>query len=205
MELLQAEDVWFDLDNATVTIPAWATKERRERTLDLLADEVTLVREQRLVRSRDTRRGPGGTLYVFPRPEGGPWKVHSGFWNRVVVPMRRKAARAWREQHELAAGVPTPFEWVVLDSHGRPVIDVDGKPKLGGFAPHDLRRGASDLLLELGLPHELVAARLGHKDAGYLVAKTYSTATHARLRRELRRIDAEGGIDARLLRRRFDE
>jgi hypothetical protein len=53
------------------------------------------------------------------------------------------AAKAWREQHDLAPDAPTPFEWVVTDAHGRPVVDVDGTLKVGGFAPHDLRRGAN--------------------------------------------------------------
>jgi integrase len=100
--------------------------------------------------------------------------------------------------HGLTVDAPTPFEWIVTDRHGRPVIDVDGTFKTGGFAPHDLRRGAADLLLSLGLPLELVAARLGHKDAGTLVATTYSTLNRDRLRRELDRIAADGGIDGRL-------
>lgn len=201
MELLRSEDDWFDLDERTVTIPAWAAKERREKILDLLPEEVALVREQRLVRSAQTRLGPAGTRWTFPRVEGGPWAKHSGFWNRVVVPTRKRAARAWRLEHGLAEGAPTPFEWVVLDAHGKPVIDVDGQPKIGGFAPHDLRRGAATLLLEIGLPHELVAARLGHKDAGHLVASTYAETRRERLRQELDRIAADGGIDGRLAKR----
>jgi hypothetical protein len=202
MELLRAEDVWFDLDACTVTIPAWAAKERREKILDLLPEEVALVREQRLVRSAATRCGRGGTLYLFPRPAGGPWNHHSGFWNRVVVPARSKAARAWRAEHGLAEGAPTPFEWVVLDAHGCQVIDVDGQPRIGGFAPHDLRRGAGTLLRDLGIDPELAAVRLGHKDGGHLLLTVYAdTAKRTHLRRELDRIAAEGGIDARLARR----
>jgi integrase len=198
MELLRSEDAWFNLDERTVTIPAHVAKERREKTLDLLPEEVALVKKQRLVRSAETRTGPGGTPWTFPRVEGGEWKHHSGFWNNVVVPTRRKAAKAWRLEHGLTVDAPTPFEWIVADRHGRPVIDVDGQFKIGGFAPHDLRRGAADLLLSLGLPLELVAARLGHKDAGTLVATTYSTLNRDRLRRELDRIAADGGIDGRL-------
>jgi integrase len=198
MELLRSEDAWFDLEQRTVTIPAWVAKERREKTLDLLPEEVALVRQQRLIRSAQTRTGPGGTCWTFPRVEGGPWSHHSGFWNNVILPTRRKAARAWRLEHGLTVDAPTPFEWIVTDRHGRPVIDVDGQFKIGGFAPHDLRRGASDLLLSLGLPLELVAARLGHKDAGTLIATTYSSVNRDRLRRELERIAADGGIDGRL-------
>jgi hypothetical protein len=58
MELLRSEDAWFDLDALRVTLPAWATKERRERRLRLLAEEVALIREQQLVRSPNTHRGP---------------------------------------------------------------------------------------------------------------------------------------------------
>jgi integrase len=198
MELLRSEDAWFDLDERSVTIPAHVAKERREKTLDLLPEEVALVKKQRLVRSAETRTGPGGTCWTFPRVEGGPWARHSGFWNRVVLPTRARAAVTWRHVHGLTVDAPTPFEWIVTDRHGRPVIDVDGTFKTGGFAPHDLRRGAADLLLSLGLPLELVAARLGHKDAGTLVATTYSTLNRDRLRRELDRIAADGGIDGRL-------
>jgi integrase len=199
MELLRSEDGWFDLDARTLTVPAWAAKERRERVIDLLPEEVALVREQRLARAAGTRRGPGGTLYTFPRPEGGPWNHQSGFWNRVIIPARRKAAEAWRAEQGLPAGAPTPFEWAVLDAHGRPVIDVDGQPRVGGFAPHDLRRGAADLLLELGLDAQLAAVRLGHKDGGHLLLTVYADSERrAGLRRELDRIAAEGGIAARL-------
>lgn len=201
MEMLRSEDAWFDLDARTVTIPAHATKERRTKTLDLLLEEVALIREQRLVRSASTQTGPAGTRWTFPRIYGGAWNHHSGFWNRVIVPTRRRAARAWRIEMALDETAPTPFEWIVTDTHGRVVIDVDGQPKVGGFAPHDLRRGAATLLLELGLPHELVAARLGHKDAGHLVASTYAETRRERLRQELDRIAADGGIDGRLAKR----
>ena len=41
------------------------------------------------------------------------------------------------------------------------------------------------------------AARLGHKDAGYLLVTTYADTRRESLRQELAVIDAEGGIDAR--------
>ena len=107
-ELLAAEDAWIDLDEAMITMPEWATKERREKVLDLLPEECDLIREQRLVRSPNTVVGFEGSLLLFPRPGGTPWRYHSSFWNRVIVPTRTKAARAWREQHGTTADAPTP-------------------------------------------------------------------------------------------------
>ena len=78
-------------------MPEWATKERREKVLDLLPEECDLIREQRLVRSPNTVVGFEGSLLLFPRSGGTPWRYHSSFWNRVIVPTRTKAARAWRD------------------------------------------------------------------------------------------------------------
>jgi integrase len=197
MELLQAEDAWLDLEAGTITIPAWACKERREKELDLLAEELMLIREQQLIRSPNTARGKLGTRLLFPRRDGGRWR-HANYFDRVVVRMRHRAALAWREEHDLGPDAPTPFEWIVRDRDGDVVLADDGTPKVGGFQPHDLRRGAATILRELRVPHELIAARLGHKDAGYLVAVTYAETRRDALRDELARIDAAGGIRAAL-------
>jgi hypothetical protein len=201
MELLQSEDAWLNLDVPTLTIPAWACKERVEKTIYLLPEEVALFREQQLVRSAATRRGRDGTLLLFPRTRGTAWRHHSGFYNRVVTPTRRKAAEAWRQEHDLPLDAPTPFEWLLRDVHGKLKLGDDGEPVMTGFAPHDLRRSAATLMRELGLSPELAAARLGHKDAGHLLLTVYADMREERLRAELDAIADEGGIDARLARR----
>lgn len=176
-ELLVAEDAWLDLERGTFTIPEWVTKQRRETVIDLLERELVLFREQRLARSASTAVGYDGTLLLFPRKLGQPWRYHSSFWNRVVVPTRTRAAEDWREEHGLPETAPTPFD---------------------NFRPHDLRRAAATLLLELGLSPELAAARLGHKDAGHLLLTVYADTRRGRLKSELAAIDGEGGIEARL-------
>lgn len=174
MELLRIEDAWLGLDECLLTIPAWASKERRDKPVDLLPEEVILFREQQLVRSPDTVSGQDGTPLLFPRRHGTAW-THGGFWNDVVHPVRERAARAWRVEHDLFT---TPFDT---------------------FAPHDLRRGAATLLRELGVDADLVASRFGHADHGQLIEKTYADDTRRkRLRATLDAIAADGGIDSRL-------
>lgn len=174
-ELLLIEDGWIDLDARTLTIPAWACKERRTKVLDLLPEEVALIREQRLVRSPNTVDGRDGTPMLFARKHGTAWTAN-GFWADVVEDARADAAKAWRADHDLAADAETPFD---------------------GWAPHDLRRGAATLLRQIGVPAELVAARLGHADNGELVDRVYAEDTRReRLRDHLAAIDAAGGIEA---------
>jgi integrase len=202
-ELLRAEDAWLDLDadTPTITIPAWACKERREKVLDLLPEEVALIREQRLVRSPNTVYGRGGTPLVFPRRHGTGWS-HCGYWNDVVIPIRRKAAARWRDEHGLTDAADTPFEWVVTDDTGAPVLELDGSEKIGGFAPHDLRRTAARSLQQAGVDDKLIAARFGHVDEK-LIAGTYGEDTRRQqLQDELRAIAGAGGIDARRAARR---
>jgi integrase len=195
-ELLLAEDAW--LVDGAIVIPAWACKERREKTLHLLPEEQVIIREQRLVRSPGTVLGRAGTPLLFPRKHGTAWKLHA-YWTKVVIPVRRKAAERWRAEHELPAGADTPFEWTVVDDHGRPIIEPDGSLRIGGFAPHDLRRSAADLLRRLGIEDRLIAARFGHADQGQLVAATYAADTRREeLAAELQAIAAEGGTTARL-------
>jgi integrase len=173
-ELLQAEDAWLDADAGTLTAPAWACKERRDKILDLLPEELAVLREQRLVRSPQTVNGVGGTRLLFPRKGGTPWRTSGGFWAEVILPTRQKAAKAWRAEFDLAADAETPFDT---------------------FAPHDLRRIAATTLRQMGVDAELVARRLGHADQGQLVDQVYAADTRReRLRAELDRIASGGGI-----------
>jgi integrase len=185
--MLAIDETWLDLKAKTLTVPSRWRKERGgDLVIPLLDDEVKLFREQLLARG-------GPSSLVFPRRHGTKW-THSNYWHKVLVPARGKAAAAWREAHGLAADADTPFEWTIVDEHGTPVLDDDGEPKTGGLAPHDFRRGAATLLPELGMPHEVAAKRLGHKDAGQLLAERYETVRAERLTDEVARIDAAGGV-----------
>lgn len=197
MELLAAEDAWLNDEQTVLTVPAWACKERREKLLPLLAEETRIVREARLVRSPDTVRGRLGTRLLFPRKQGGAWR-HTHFYQDVILPARQRAAIAWRMERDLASTAPTPFEWPILDRHGLPGLHPDGTPRLGGFQPHDMRRSAATIMRKLGVPPELAAIRLGHKDAGYLLLTTYADSRPEDLRAALARIDAAGGVAAAL-------
>jgi integrase len=179
MELLRCEDAWVDLEAGTLTIPAWAHKSGHSsgeaKVLDLLPEEVVLIREQRLLRSPNTVCGRDGSPLLFPRRHGTRW-THAAWWDDVVQKVRRKAAKAWRVEHGTSLDAPTPFcDW----------------------QPHDLRRGATDLLTELGVEDALIAARLGHADQGELVRRRYAKdARRERLQAALDEIAAAGGIDA---------
>ena len=196
-ELLQADETWLDLNakpRATFTVPWWARKgnhaEGDDLVIHLLAEEVVLFREQLVARGRPS------TL-LFPRLQGGDWR-HNHFWEDVVAPSRRKAAAAYRDQHGLADGAWTPYEWPLLSREGRPVLDDDGQPVIRGFQPHDLRRGTATVLKQVGVPSNVVAARLGHADDGWLVDTTYATTPDEAVLAHLDAIDRAGGIGARL-------
>ena len=191
-ELLNSDESWLDLKAGTLTIPAWACKERRAKVIDLLPEEITYLREQLLARAR-------GTTLLFPRRDGQRWK-HNAFFDAVVMPTRRKAAKAWRQRNGAAEHAPTPFEQVVFGPDGQPErLKKGNRIKTTGFAPHDLRRSASDLLMELNVPLDVAAARLGHKDGGYLLVTRYaSKQRRKRVRQEIDRIAAAGGIQAAL-------
>lgn len=198
MELLNAEDAWLDVDASTLTIPAWATKEKREKVLRLLPEELHLLRAQQLARSANAALGRDGTRLLFPRKLGSAWS-HSAFWEDVIKPARRKAAKQWRVDHGLSALADTPFEYAeVYADTGEPIL-VNGRPKIGGFGPHDLRRCAATTLLDAEVKPALVAARFGHKDNGELVTRLYAKDKRAvALDVELAAIAAQGGLDARL-------
>lgn len=164
-ELLAADESWLDLKAKTLTVPEGATKERRERVIPLLDREAKLLREQLLARG-------GPSTLLFPRRHGTPWR-HSHFWRVVLVPTRTRAAVAWRKERGLAEGAATPFD---------------------AIAPHDFRRSAATILIEAGMPADVAAARLGHKDAGFLLLDRYATTRQERLVAEVERLDAAGGL-----------
>ena len=130
-ELLAAEDAWVDLEEATITMPEWATKERREKVLDLLPEECDLIREQRLVRSPNTVVGFAGSLLLFPQAGR-----HALALPLLVLESRHRPDPHARPREHGArsaarpADAPTPFDH---------------------FKPKDLRRGAATLMRELGI------------------------------------------------------
>jgi integrase len=168
MSLLRATDDWLDLDAKTLTIPAANHKSGNvagDLTLDLLDEEVLLLREQLLARAP-------GTRLLFPRKGGSPWR-HGHFYAKTWVPTRRRAQREWRREHGLDDDAATPFD---------------------GLRPHDLRHTAATVLCEHILDDALVALRLGHNDGGRLVRERYRHVGRRKLRAELDRTDAAGGL-----------
>lgn len=69
--------------------------------------------------------------------------------------MLRDATRAWTREK----ATPEPFT---------------------GLTCHDLRHTATNLMREAGMPVELAAERLGHKDGGALLLRTYGRSALAR-------------------------
>src|SRR5262245_54875871 len=151
MELLMAEDAWVDFDAGTLTIPARFTREHRRKVIDLLPEELAILRGRRLARHPKTVNGEGGTPLLFPRKLGSAW-TSSAFWEDVIKPARRKAAAKWREDHNLAADADTPFAYVATRKDTGEVITVNGEPRWVGFGPHDLRRCAASTLRAMGVP-----------------------------------------------------
>jgi integrase len=124
-----------------------------------------LLREQLLARAP-------GTRLLFPRKGGSPWR-HGHFYAKTWVPTRRRAQREWRREHGLDDDAATPFD---------------------GLRPHDLRHTAATVLCEHILDDALVALRLGHNDGGRLVRERYRHVGRRKLRAELDRTDAAGGL-----------
>lgn len=123
--------------------------------------------EVALVREQLIARAPG-TRLVFPKRHGSPWK-YSAFQKLVWKPMLRDATKAWSEEQD----TPAPFS---------------------GLTCHDLRHTATTLMREVGMPVELVAERLGHRDGGALLLRTYR---HLRVGELHAALDAlEGGLRA---------
>jgi integrase len=145
-------------------IPADLCKEGVDETIDLTAEEVTLLREQLLARA-------AGTSLVFPTKTGRPWR-HYQFLRLVWYKARERAADVWREQERFAATAPTPFD---------------------GVQPHDLRATAATLMRDAGFTREQAAARLGHADTGQLLDRIYDVGDRrARMRKAIPEFAPDG-------------
>ena len=92
-------------------IPLEATKEKREKALDLTDEEVELLREQLLDVYTRLRTE---TRYVFPKPHGSRWR-YGHFHEDVWKPAKDLAIAAWRREHGHHPddeSVETPFDHV---------------------------------------------------------------------------------------------
>jgi integrase len=165
MSLLNATDDWLNLDAGTLTIPA-AFHKSGNVAGDLILD--LLAEEVGLFRQQLLVRAAGTSL-LFPRRYGTRW-THSNFHRQVWTKARDRAARDWQREHGEG---PTPFD---------------------GLRPHDLRHTAATVLCERIADDGLVALRLGHADGGKLIRERYRHVDRNRLRVELDRIDAAGGL-----------
>jgi integrase len=156
-ELFTLSDDRVDLEGRAIMIPADLCKEGVEKTIDLTAEEVTLLREQLLARA-------AGTSLVFPTRTGRPWR-HYQFLRLVWYKARERAADVWRQQERFAITAPTPFD---------------------GVQPHDLRATAATLMRDAGFTREQAAARLGHADTGQLLDRIYDVGDRrARMRKAI--------------------
>jgi integrase len=142
-ELCGLVDEMVDLPSRSLKLPAWLCKEKRPKTIPLFPDETRLLAEQLAAR-------PAGAERVFPRKGGTPWR-REHFYHQVAA-SRRRAAVAWRREHELGEQGATPFDTL---------------------APHDFRRTAATLMRDAGFTKEQAATRLGHGDDGRLLDRLY--------------------------------
>jgi integrase len=143
-EGLGLTDDRVDVRAATIFIPAALCKEKRDKTIMLTSNEISLVREQLLIRRN-------GTRLVFPNPSGRQWDPN-WFYDGAWHPACNAAAREWRQEREAGAAAATPFCTLV---------------------PHDLRHTAISLMARSGMRPEQIAARVGHKDGGALILNRY--------------------------------
>ncbi len=106
----------------------------------------------------------------------------SPFWNRVIVPTRTKAAKAWRVERGATADAMTPF-----DNFKRRIYGAVPRPSCvsSGSLRSSRRRGWD--------------TRMPGTCSSPCTPKTRRES----LRAELQAIAAEGGIDARLASRRL--
>lgn len=148
-EALGARTEWWDRAAHTLFIPHWLAKERRDKWVPLFPDEEALL-------SRQVALIGGTSPYLWPRPEGGQWD-HGGFWRRVWTPAVLLAAESW----DVIAGTRYPFD------------DGTGS-KTARLRPHDLRHTAATLMRKAGVEVDVAAARLGHKDGGWLYLTLYN-------------------------------
>lgn len=86
---LALDDHLLDLDHAAITVPRELAKNRRDHRIHLNPLEVTLLREQLLIRAK-------GSRLVFPTVTGRPW-TRSGFRERAWVPALEASARDAKE------------------------------------------------------------------------------------------------------------
>jgi integrase len=83
---------------------------------------------------------------------------------------------AMRELLERLQGAnkPEPAGRIIpIDNAKRAIISACQKAKLPSFMHHDFRHYFCSNAIEAGIDFKVIAAWLGHKDGGYLVAKTY--------------------------------
>ena len=62
---------------------------------------------------------------------------------------------------------------IPIDNAKTAIITACKKARLPGFMHHSLRHYFCSNAIEAGVDFKVIAAWLGHKDGGYLVAKTY--------------------------------
>ena len=74
----------------------------------------------------------------------------------------------------LGGAVPVPTDQVIpIENAKRAIITACKKAKLTSFMHHSLRHYFCSNAIEAGIDFKVIAGWLGHKDGGYLVAKTY--------------------------------
>jgi len=209
-ELFGAEPGHVDVAGAVLFVPAANCKERRDKEIPLLPEEVELTDEQlgglRVVGSSATAGLPAmppGSPWLFTSPgervydsgkvvrtAQGPtrWR-HSSFDRFVWQPAIRAAAADWRLEHELGEVVvagrlvpaPTPFEWWVDPALEPP--DARRRADDDGrrwITTHDLRATAVTMMRDLKVSREDCAARVGHADAGKLIDAIYDQGARTR-------------------------
>ena len=173
-ELFSLERSWIDLEARTIRIPLEATKERREKLLDLTDEEVGLLQDQLL----DVYQRLGAaTPFVFPKPQGSKWR-YGHFHEDVWKPAKTLATKAWRREHGADPddeSAPTPFDGVTL---------------------HTLRRTCVGWLRASQLPIEVIAQRLGHSDGGATLLRHYRYVREGEVRAALDELGA--GVRAHL-------
>lgn len=78
---------WVDFQRGTIYVPDWACKERRDKTIPCLPDEMALLEEQSDLIG-------DASPYVWPRPRGGAWP-HWSFYGKVWAPAVELAQASW--------------------------------------------------------------------------------------------------------------
>jgi len=119
------QNVWFnlthamlDLKAATITIPASLAKRRRNHCIYLTDLEVSLLREQLLVRAP-------GTSLVFPTPEGTKWAANR-FRDRVWVRSVEAAVKNDPNKQEGTSSVFDGFTFHMLRHTAASLMALSG-------------------------------------------------------------------------------